>query len=113
MNYKDLLTLVIILSILVFTGLRIAEQGLYTTMGINQELRTFNFKIVGDRNYDVWVLGKNLSFQKTYKIGDFYADKATIYLKMQGRQFYINPLISFVPPLKSLNLDKNPIELYN
>jgi hypothetical protein len=108
MNYKDLLTLFIILSMLLFTGLRVAEQGLNITMGLNLKPRVFNFHIINPRGYDIWFLGKHISLQKIIKIADFYADKKNIRLIWQGNSYYITPLISFTPPLESLNLDKNP-----
>lgn len=105
MNYRDVITLSIILLILIFTGLRIAEEGLNTTMGINREPRVCNLTINHLRGYDIWLLGKKVYLQKTIKLADFYADRQYLCITWKGQSFMLSPWISLKPAPLSSNLD--------
>ena len=64
MIYKDLITLIIIFFLLLALGVRIAEQGLYETMGLDLRPKSFDFDFQRDRVYSFTILGNSLEVKK-------------------------------------------------
>ncbi|NLZ52024.1 MAG: histidine kinase [Thermoanaerobacteraceae bacterium] len=114
MIYKDLITLIIIFVILLTIGVRIAEKGLYDTMGLDLRPKSFDFDFQSDRVYSFTVFGNSLKLQKYYRIGDIFAHKGHLSLVINGKKISIN---SLVPTgfffMERLNLDKKSANMYN
>lgn len=115
MIYKDLLTLIIIFLIVLALGLRMAEEGVYSTMGLDKKPASFDFAFnVRDRTYDLSILGRHWQFTSILKITDFYADRKKISIKFLGKDIEFHPLINLGLKFKSgVNLDKKSAEMYN
>lgn len=114
MIYKDFMTLIIIFVIILTLGIRIAEKGLNVTMGLDIRPKSFNVDILGDRVYNFTVLGNNLKLQRYYKIGNIFADKGHLTMKINGKKIKLNSLIPTGVMLKGrLNLDKKSANMYN
>jgi len=114
MIYKDLITLIIIFIILLTIGIRIAELGLYETMGLDLKPKSFDFDFQRDRVYRFVVLGNSLKLQKNYKVGNVVVCKGNISIIINGKRFTINSIISTGVTLKErLNLDKKSANMYN
>jgi len=93
--YKDLLTLIIIFLIILAMGLRLAETGVYSTMGLDMKPASFDFCFdPRTRSYDISLMGKNLQFAATFKIADFYADKKMFSIKISGRDITLYNLVN-------------------
>jgi len=94
-NYKDLLTLIIIFLIVLALGLRLAETGVYSTMGLARKPASFDFCFdPRTRSYDISIMGVHRQFAATFKIADFYADKKMFSIKISGRDITLYPLIN-------------------
>jgi hypothetical protein len=114
MVYKDIIILLIIFVILLTLGIRIAEKGLNAIMGLDIGPRSFDFAILGDRVYNVTVLGNSIKLQRYYKIGDIFADKGCLSLNINGKKIKFNSLIPTGVMLKGRpNLDKKSVNMYN
>lgn len=115
MNYNDLLTLIIIFLIVLTLGLRLAEEGVYSTMGIDKRPTSFDFYLdVSDRHYELCFLGNTFSLKKTFKIANFYADRRMIIIKTPQHELTLYTLIPTGLKLNSgVNLDKKSAKMYN
>ncbi|MCG1012696.1 histidine kinase [Tepidanaerobacter sp. GT38] len=114
MIYKDLITLVIIFILLLTIGVRVAEKGLYNTMGLDLRPQSFDFDFQEDRVYSFTVLGSNIKLQKYYKIGNMVACRGQISFMINGKTFTINSMIPTGVMLQErLNLDKKTANMYN
>ncbi|WP_422444109.1 histidine kinase [Thermoanaerobacterium sp. DL9XJH110] len=114
MIYKDLITLIIVFLIILVLGLRIAEEGVYSTMGLDVGPRSFAFEIRDDRSYGISILGKKINLRSVYRIGDFYADRGRISIEIAGRKYSFCPMVKAgFPPMRGHNLDKNFTKMYN
>jgi len=94
MDYNDLLTLIIIFLVVLTLGLRTAEQGVYSTMGIETRPKTFDLDYYRDGVYNVNIMGRNFELDKKYKIGDLNISNELIILKFNGKEIKFSPLIS-------------------
>ena len=114
MIYKDLITLIIIFILLLTMGIRIAEKGLYNTMGLDLKPQSFDFDFQDDRVYSFTVLGNNIKLQKYYKVGNIVAYRGQISFVINGKTFTINSMIPTGVMLQErLNLDKKTANMYN
>jgi len=114
MNYKDMMTIIIIFLIFTILGVRTAEGGMYYIMGLEMTPESFDFNVFNDHSYVFNVMGKDYMFQKLYKIGDFYADRYRIILNVNGKKIKLNPIIYTGVSLKNrINLDKRHANMYN
>ncbi|HHV18031.1 MAG TPA: histidine kinase [Thermoanaerobacterales bacterium] len=114
MVYKDLITILIIFVIFLSLGIRIAEKGMNTIMGLDIRPKSFDFVILSDRVYNVIVLGNSIKLQKYYKIGDIFAGKGIINLNINGKKIKLDSIIpAGVMPKRRTNLDKKSVNMYN
>ncbi|HQA59690.1 MAG: histidine kinase [Tepidanaerobacteraceae bacterium] len=114
MIYKDLITLIIIFFLLLALGVRIAEQGLYETMGLDLRPKSFDFDFQRDRVYSFTILGNSLEVKKYYQVGNIVACREKIDVTINGKSFTINPIIpTGVMMRESVNLDKKTAKMYN
>jgi len=114
MIYKDLITIIIIFTILLTIGVRIAELGLYKTMGLDLKPKSFNFDFQSDRVYSFTIIGNRLELKKYYKVGNILASKGNISIVVNGKRFAINSIIpTGVVLQESMNLDKKTAKMYN
>jgi len=114
MIYKDLVTLIIIFVILLTIGVRAAEMGLYATMGLDLQPKSFDFVFQRDRLYSFTVFGNSLELKKFYKVGNILASKGNISIVVSGKSFTINSIIPTGVMLReTANLDKTTAKLYN
>lgn len=98
MNYKDFFTLMIIFLLVLTLGLRVAEQGVYSTMGIETRPRTFDLDFNKNGVYNINLLGKNIELNKIYKIGELDITDRWVTLKFLDRQIQFCPVISLPFP---------------
>ncbi|MDI3481158.1 MAG: hypothetical protein PWQ97_813 [Tepidanaerobacteraceae bacterium] len=114
-RYKDFFTVIIIFLFVMILGLRAAEAGVYSMMGIDKKPESFDFNFdFQNRVYDFSILGVHRQFALTVKVADFYADKKTVRIKFKGKDFTIHPLIEMGFVLKNTgNLDKKSTKMYN
>lgn len=114
MIYKDLVTLFIIFTIILSLGIRIAEEGLNATMGLDMRPKSFNLIIFKNRAYDLTILGKTFKLQKYYKVGEIFVGKGCVSLKINEKEFTLYSLIPTRTILKDRqNVDKKPANRYN
>jgi len=105
MNYKDLLTLIIIFLMVLTLGLRTAEQGVYSTMGIETRPQIFDLDYHSDGVYNLNIMGKNFELDKKYKIGDLNIIDRLITLKINEKEIKFSPIIS-LHFLKEISLER-------
>ncbi len=114
MIYKDLITLIIIFTILLTIGVRVAEKGLYDTMGIDWRPQSFDFDFQEDRVYRFTLLGNSVKLQNYHKIGNIVAYRGHISFIVNGKTFTINSIIPTGVMLREgPNLDKKTTNMYN
>jgi len=95
-------------------GVRTAEQGLYKTMGLEIQPKSFDFDFKKGRVYTFTILSNNLELQKYYKVGSIIASKGNISITVNGKSFSINPIIQTGVMFKEgTNLDKKTTNMYN
>ena len=113
MKYKDLITLLIIFFVFTISGVRIAEEGMYSVMGLEIEPKSFCY-IFKDHSHTFEIMGKHYTLQRLHKIGEFYADRYKITLDLNGKKVSFSPLIYTGVSLKNrVNLDKKHANMYN
>ncbi|MFO7152236.1 MAG: hypothetical protein DIU66_003230 [Bacillota bacterium] len=78
---EDLIALFLIFALVVFLGLRAAEQGVNYMMGLEVEPRTFDVKMLPGRVYRFSVLGREYSLKMVWEVGEFYADRRRVDLR--------------------------------
>lgn len=114
MNYKDLISLLIIFILFLALGIRLAEQGVNSTMGLDLLPKSFSVSISKKQVYTFCVLGKSYEIQRTMKIGEIYAGRQQIAININGKKIIINTLIYTGVPFKNIvNLDKRHANMYN
>ncbi|MGB9813245.1 MAG: hypothetical protein ACPLRZ_05250 [Thermovenabulum sp.] len=92
--YDDVKLIIIVFVILLIMFLRFAEKGVMDIMGIYSSPQTFDFKIYGNGNYKIEILGEDLEFNKKIKICDFYTENKNIIISKGGKEYSFSPLIN-------------------
>lgn len=114
MNYKYIVTMLIIFMVLFSIGVHMTEKGLNKIMGLDIESRSFDLTILDERQYKFTILGEKIKIQRYYKVCDFCVDSGYLSLGVNEKKIKFNSLIPTGLLLKNrLNLDKKSSNMYN
>ncbi|TYP54991.1 hypothetical protein [Thermosediminibacter litoriperuensis] len=117
MYIKDLFTLFLIFAVVLVLGLRFAEEGVYSTMGLDITPMTFNLKILPDGTYDFFILGRRFSLRQLLRVSDFYADRRKVDIRIAGLNISVPNMVRVYDPANfshlRIYLDKKYCRMYN
>ncbi|MGI6485098.1 MAG: histidine kinase [Tepidanaerobacteraceae bacterium] len=103
---KDLITLVIIFTIILAIGVSVAETRVNSSLGLDVRPKSISFFVDKKRNYEICLLGRRYEFESLIKIGEIHAGKEFINIQVADKRIFLPHLIKTGLNLKEwLNLD--------
>ncbi|MDN5331003.1 MAG: hypothetical protein PWP45_228 [Tepidanaerobacteraceae bacterium] len=100
MYIEDLIALFLIFAVVLCLGLRATEQGVNYMMGLDVDPLTFDMKVLPEGNYYFCVLGQRFSFKKILELGEFYADRRRIDIRIASFDISVPTMVQLYTPSK-------------
>ncbi|MCG0274771.1 MAG: hypothetical protein L5655_01230 [Thermosediminibacteraceae bacterium] len=117
MYIDDLIALFLVFVVVLALGLRMAEEGVYSIMGLDTDPLTFDLKVLPGGQYDFCILGSRFSLKQTLKLGEFYADRRRVDIRIGGLNISVPTMFCVYNPANlphlRIYLDKQNSRMYN
>jgi hypothetical protein len=107
MILKDLLTLILIFTLILTIGIYIVEERVNLSLGLDAKPKSFNFFVSEDRKYELCIMGHEYIFEGLHKLGEINVGRKYIGIEIANKKISFSHLIDTRFNLNHLlNLDK-------